>query len=176
MDARLQEMLDHFEIRKTLAQYCHGCDRGDELRMAGVYSEGSWDDHGPLKAPGPEFARVMMRTILSDTTTLYHLLGQSLVRVDGDQAGAETYFFAISQMTREDGVPLCNQLGGRFVDKLVRENGIWKIKHRTAVRDWTISLPIDADWEAKSLRQGQRSNSDPSFEVLGLKHNGIAPG
>ena len=46
MDPRLQEMLDHYEIRKTLAEYCHGCDRCDEPRMAGVYAEGGFDDHG----------------------------------------------------------------------------------------------------------------------------------
>jgi hypothetical protein len=175
MDTRLQEMLDHFEIRKTLSEYCHGCDRGDELRMAGVYTQDSWDDHGSIKAPGPEFASVMMRTILSDTKALFHLLGQSLVKVNGNEAGAETYFFAVSKMTRDDGVLLCNQLGGRFVDKLVRENGAWKIKHRIAVRDWTISLPIEADWGAKALREGERSSADPSFEILGLTHSGESP-
>jgi len=173
MDTRVQEMLDHFEIRKTLGEYCHGCDRGDELRMAGVYSEDSWDDHGPVKAPGPEFARVMMHRILTDTKSLFHLLGQSLIKINGNEAGAETYFFAVSKQARDDGVLLCNQLGGRFVDKLVRENGAWKIKHRVAVRDWSISLPIEADWEARTLTAGERSNADPSFEVLGLTHGGL---
>ena len=64
-------------------------------------------------------------------------------------------------------------MGGRFVDKLVRENGTWKIKHRVAVRDWSISLPIEADWEARTLTEGERSNADPSFEVLGLTHSGV---
>ena len=55
MDSRLQEMLDHYEIRKTLALYCHACDRADEAMMAGVYTgEDSFDDHGHVKAPGPE--------------------------------------------------------------------------------------------------------------------------
>ncbi|RYE55546.1 MAG: hypothetical protein EOP18_05735 [Rhizobiaceae bacterium] len=29
MDPRLQEMLDHYEISKTLNEYCHSCDRCD---------------------------------------------------------------------------------------------------------------------------------------------------
>jgi len=59
MDARIQEMLDHHEIRKTLAEYCHGCDRADEPHMGSVYASDSWDDHGDVKASGDDFARIM---------------------------------------------------------------------------------------------------------------------
>ena len=68
---------------------------------------------------------------------------------------------------------MCNQLGGRFVDKLRREDGRWLIKHRVVVRDWGISLPIEADWTAKSgLQDGRRSGADPSFAALGIVHRG----
>jgi hypothetical protein len=40
MDKRLQELLDHHDIAQTLKEYCHGCDRGDEDRMASVYLAG----------------------------------------------------------------------------------------------------------------------------------------
>lgn len=33
MDERLQEMLDHYEITKTLSEYCHACGRCDEARL-----------------------------------------------------------------------------------------------------------------------------------------------
>src|SRR3974390_288727 len=103
MDPRIQEMLDHHDIKRTLAEYCHGCDRCDEPHMASVYRQESWDDHGHIKAPGPEFARLMTADILRRTQTLSHLLGQSLIKVDGDEAGAETYFLAVFRETH-DGV------------------------------------------------------------------------
>lgn len=63
MDARLQEMLDHHEIRKTLAEYCHACDRADAKLMGSVYTgDDSFDDHGKVRAPGPEYARMMTGT------------------------------------------------------------------------------------------------------------------
>jgi len=174
MDKRLQEMLDHHEIRKTLSEYCHGCDRCDEPRMASVYLRDSWDDHGDVKAPGGEFARIMTKRILETTDSLYHLLGQSLIKVDGDEAGAETYFFAASRSAGKDGVEMCNQLGGRFVDRLRREDGRWRIQNRVVLRDWAISLPVQADWTAHTgLQEGQRSNADPSFAALGLVHSGV---
>lgn len=172
MDKRLQEMLDHFEITRTLNDYCQGSDRCDEQLMASVYHEDSWDDHGIYKGTGPDYSKRMTAAILTTTDSLYHLLGQSIIRVDGDEAGAETYFFAASRSTSEDGVQMCNQLGGRFVDKLKRENGRWLIKHRVVMRDWAISMPVEADWTAHAgLADGQRSNADPAFAVLGRVHS-----
>lgn len=173
MDPRLQKMLDHHEISQVVAEYCHGCDRVDEHHMASVYHPDSWDDHGHLKATGPDFAHAMSRQILRDTKVLTHQLGQTLVTVDGDIAGAETYFFAVSRDTREDGAEMCNQLGGRFVDEMERRDGSWKIKRRTVVRDWGISLKIDHDWtEHAGLIDGSRSNEDPSCAALRRPHSG----
>ena len=169
MNNELQEMLEHHQIRKTLSEYCHGCDRCDVDRMSSVYVEDSWDDHGAVQGSGADFTRIMMSQILTKTNTLSHMLGQSLIRVDGDEAGAETYFLAVSTSTNEQGEKMCNQLGGRFVDKLLRENDRWLIKHRTVLRDWSISSPITSDWTADAgLRGGIRSCGDPSYAVLGL--------
>ena len=32
-DPALQERTDHHQMRATLAEYCHACDRGDEAMM-----------------------------------------------------------------------------------------------------------------------------------------------
>ena len=169
LDDELQEMLDHHRIRKTLSEYCHGCDRCDEGVMSSVYLEDSWDDHGIYQAPGAEFAIQMIASIHDTTDSLFHLLGQSLITVTGDDAAAETYFFAASTSTGEDGKEICNQLGGRFVDKLRRENGRWLIRHRTVVRDWAISLPVEADWTADAgLKRGTRTAADMGAMALGM--------
>lgn len=161
LDDELQEMLDHHRIRKTLSEYCHGCDRCDEAVMSSVYTEDSWDDHGIYQAPGAEFSARMIAAIHETTSSLFHLLGQSLITVTGDEAVAETYFFAASTSDGEDEGEICNQLGGRFVDKLRRENGRWLIRHRTVVRDWAISLPVEADWTVDAgLKRGMRSADD----------------
>lgn len=171
MDPRLQAMLDHHEITQTLAEYCHGCDRCDEAHMSSVYLEDSWDDHGSVKATGAEFARIMTARILRDTETLSHMLGQSLIQVDGDEAGAETYFLAVMRNTNADGQPGCHQLGGRFVDRLVREEGKWRIKERVVIRDWSLSTPVEEDYfAAAQLRDGFRSSADHSYAVLRRRH------
>lgn len=141
--------------------------------MKDVYLEDRWDDHGVFRAPGPEFAHLMTEQVRTTTKSLSHLLGQSLIKVVGDEAGAETYFLAVARTTDDDGVEMCNQLGGRYIDKLYRKNGRWLIKHRCVIRDWSISTPIESDWTAdQGLPDGQRSNADPSFAALGLVHAG----
>jgi ketosteroid isomerase-like protein len=173
MDPRLQELLDHHEIRNLLAEYCNACDRCDEPRMAAVYCDDSWDDHGPRGGRGADFAAAIMAE-MHENEGVSHLLGQSLIRVDGDLAGAETYFLAVIRVAGLEGVEQLSQLGGRFVDRLVREEGGWKIKHRTAIRDWSITLPVDADYVGgQGLTQGSRTGDDPAFAALGLVHSGI---
>lgn len=169
--ARLQTLWDHHEIRELLATYCHGCDRGDETEMASVYAEDSWDDHGPDKCDGREFSRRTVANSARSARLVSHQLGQSLIRVAGDSAGAETYFIAtVVYPPRGDGTrDTINQLGGRYVDTLLREDGAWKVKRRLCVREWSASQPIAADWLASAgFIQGQRGGADVSWEVLGL--------
>lgn len=173
MDDQLQEMLDHHDIRVLLSEYCHACDRHDYLRMADTYHDDSWDDHGNYKMPGKEFAVVAVAANLKDANMVMHHLGQSLINVDGDKAGADTYFLA-SVSTTEGGKEVINQIAGRYVDRLERLDGTWKIKTRICVREWSISLPVDRDWLAgHDFVMGQRSGSDPSYAALGIEHGGL---
>src|SRR3546814_18370667 len=103
IDSRLREMLDHYEITRTLKQYCFACDRGDEARMAAVYLDDSWDEHGVYAARGPDFARILSPAVAEQTDSMLHLLVQSQIRVDGDVARGERYFLAGSRNTGGDG-------------------------------------------------------------------------
>lgn len=175
MDPVLQELLDHHEIRQLLATYCHGCDRGDEVEMASTYAADSWDDHGPRKMEGRRFSIEAVEEIFRTTSLCSHHLGQSLIKVNGDSAGVETYFIATLLYPAEDGSEaetIC-QLGGRYVDTLVRENGRWLIKDRTCVREWSHSHPVSGDWLATAgFAPMHRSGDDPSYAKLGLTHSG----
>ncbi|MCB2061053.1 MAG: nuclear transport factor 2 family protein [Novosphingobium sp.] len=172
-EARLQEMWDHHEIRQLLATYCHGCDRGDEVEMASTYAADSRDDHGPRKMEGRRFSIETVEEALRTTNLVSHQLGQSLITVHGDSAGADTYFIATLLYPGKDGGETIGQLGGRYVDTLVRENGKWLIKDRICVREWSHSHPVTGDWLAEAGFAGmQRGQADPSYAALGLTHSG----
>lgn len=174
MHPRLQELLDHHDIRQLLAAYCHGCDRGDEVEMAGTYARESWDDHGPRKMEGRRFSIETVEESMRTTTVVSHMLGQSSIKVDDDEAGAETYFIATVIYPPRNGNPeTLNQLGGRYVDRLRREDGQWRIAERICVREWSISHPLERDWLAgRGFEETQRGPEDRSYAVLGLTHSG----
>jgi hypothetical protein len=170
----MQEMLEHYRITRLINEYCHGCDRGDELRMAGVYAEDSWDDHGLRKMPGQAYSHEVMKGRAEIDDMISHHLGQTLVRIDGDRAGAETYFVASLRRDDVEGTPMLHQLGGRYVDELIREGGQWKIKKRLTIRDWSITLPIEQDVIAgRQFIAGRADGADPSFAALGVVHSGV---
>jgi hypothetical protein len=101
-------------------------------------------------------------------------LGQSLITVEGDRAGAETFFVAFMRLPGKDGEsPRMNQLIGRFVDRLERVGGKWKIRHRTCVRDTSMTTMIERDdYAAYGFVDATRDNADPGAALLGLAHHG----
>jgi ketosteroid isomerase-like protein len=174
MDARLQEMLDNFEIRKTLAEYCHACDRGDAELMASLYTgDDSFDDHGHVKASGPEYAKVMTGLVLERTTAASHILGQSIINIDGDHAASETTFVAFFRIAGVDREPdRLNQLMGRFVDQFRRIDGKWKIHKRVCVRDTSVTLDVNRDdYAGYAFVEGGRDAGDVGAALLHLAHH-----
>jgi hypothetical protein len=66
-----------------------------------------------------------------------------------------------------------NQLGGRYVDRLVREAGQWRISNRMCIREWSISHPLERDWLAgRGFEETRRGQADHSYAALGLAHSG----
>jgi hypothetical protein len=175
-DPALQELLDHHAIRKTLIAYCNSLDRADELRLADTYTAGSLDDHGIFTGSGSEFAH-FITTGMARHGGSSHMLGQSMITASGETAGAETYFLAVIRQPAVGEPPLdmIHQLGGRYIDRLVREvDGEWRIQKRVVVRDWSISLPVELDLSAGAgMKLGRMNKHDPCFEVLAIDHSGV---
>jgi len=169
VDDKLQRMVDHFEIRELLETYVHAQDRADAEATIDVYHPDSWDDHGPLKDVGPAYAVRATNEILNRWDRCLHLLGQSRIKVTGDAAGAETYFYCTMNRT-EDGRYMLDHMMGRYLDQLERRDGEWRIKQRTCVMDWSHSLPITDDFVGhEAFEKGRRSSEDLSYALLKLE-------
>ena len=66
----------------------------------------------------------------------HHLLGQTIIDLDGDVAFAETYVLCHQISQASDSEPVLNIVASRYVDRLERRDGEWKIASRTAVIDF----------------------------------------
>lgn len=170
MDSRLQRLIDHFEIREVIEAYVDACDRCDTDAVKDVYHLDSWDDHGPMKMPGHEFAEACVRSLVDVWDSCNHLLGQTRIKVDGDSAGAETYFHASATRTTDTGERMLDQMMGRYIDRFERREGEWRIKERRAISEWSTSGPLGEDFMRGDLfLSGNRHPSDIANEVLDLR-------
>ena len=167
-DKRLELLWDHFQIREVIEAYVHGCDRADRDAVADTYHEDSYDHHGPISGPGHQFATDCVQALITVWESCNHLLGQSRINVTGDIAGAETLFFA-SQTRKQDGEMMMDQQKGRYVDRLERRDGIWRIKDRRCIQEWSMTVPLGESFvDRDSFLPGKRSAEDLSYQALGL--------
>lgn len=133
----LRDLRDRIEIGELLARYATALDeRGWDL-LGDVFLPDATCDFGALGRPrGVAEITALVRDTIGDLDATQHLIGNVVVRVDGDEATADCYL--ISQHVRA-GTPGGEHylLGGRYADRVVRTPAGWRIAHRTLHRMWT---------------------------------------
>lgn len=154
-ESRLTELLDKQDISDVIKTYARALDRFDEALVRTVFHPDSQHAHGFVGpssdpslpsspgAPGDFVAYAF--EVLGGHTRTQHLLGNIMIELDGDNAYAETYFSAYHRM-RAKGDPLAAEnaydtemdwlVGGRYIDRFQKRDGVWKISHRTGLTDW----------------------------------------
>lgn len=161
---KLQAMLDDFEIRKVLYRYTRGVDRLDAAMIRSVYHEKSTDDHGTYKGSGADFGDYVVKALAENTEATMHSLNQSIIEVDGDDAQAETYFVAY-HVRLEGGDEYLDRFGGRYLDRLRRHFGQWRIDNRVVVRDWSTTDKIEeSHYKREDFVNGRRDKEDLAYK------------
>jgi len=175
-DAALAEIGDREAIRDCLYRYCRAIDRRDAELLAGVYWPGAMDHHGVFDAPAEQFVPEVMAALAAMDQTM-HMLGNVLIRIEGNLAAVESQFHAYHRIPPGNGpgedVEVEDvHLGGRYLDRMEKRGGEWRIAERTVAYDW-YSRSASAPWPAGAFGLSFAPNlapSDPScplFAALG---------
>lgn len=139
----LRDLVAKEEIRDGLARYVHGNDRNDPELLASVFHPDATFDMGLAKVTGGHFGAAKPAT---STRLGFHLLGQSLIRVDGDRAVSETYLYDVMQ-SNDDGHKVDVIVLARYVDQWERRHGgPFKIADRRIVWDSVRTNTIQATY------------------------------
>jgi hypothetical protein len=163
----IQRLLDEREIRDVLARYCRGVDRADEALVASVYHPDAVDDHGVFRGSGAEFARLIGPTMKQTCDASQHFLGQSSIEIQGDRAHAETYVIAVHRRGDGEDVQL-ETFGARYLDRLSRRAGEWRIDERVVVNEWSrLDRRVTEPALAAQLPHGLRSPDDLAYRTEG---------
>lgn len=169
-DPALQELLNREAIRDCLYRYCRGIDRCDGETLASAYWPGAIDDHVFWRGTVEEFIPWVLPILRSRSQTR-HDITNTLIRFDGAQAYVEAYFNSYERARRKDGQPNDILASGRYLDRMEKRDGEWRIADRRVIMDWFRIYDDSADWErgmfGKSFTLGQRGSDDPSHQLFG---------
>jgi len=134
LEHEIRELWDREAIRQCLHRYARGVDRFDREMILSAFHPDALDEHGKFVGTPDEFADWALRQHSGAHLSHQHCLLNHFCEIDGDTAHAETYFMFVS-MNRQ-GQPLTIG-GGRYVDRLERRDGAWRIAARVCLRDWS---------------------------------------
>lgn len=171
MTDRATEYLDREEIRDLSRRYMRGLDRLDLDLLASVFDDDATVDYGFFRGSARDFVD-FARSALKDHLANHHLIGQMLVVVNGDDAVGEIYFQAFHRIV-EDGGEKDLFISGRYVDRYVKRDGIWKIAFRSEVNDWARTDPAaDTFFQTNTTTlRGARAPEDYSTPFFTAQSN-----
>jgi hypothetical protein len=158
------ELADRLAIAETLALYCRGIDRCDADQLAAAFTPAATIDYGDGSRPVAEVIPGLMAGLGAMRLT-QHNIGNTVMRVIGDTARAETNCVALHIIPAADGeVELV--VGGRYLDRLEKQEGRWRIAERIYVMDWNSTRPATMQLEGGLFdglqRRGARGKDDPA--------------
>jgi hypothetical protein len=188
LTADVQELIDRQKIYHVLTSYCRALDRCDVELMKSVYWADGYDDHGVFAGNAQEFAEFIIRGIQEWFEVTQHAICNIHMELDGTVAHTEAYLIAYHKVAASPGkvegwfgenylrkyAPLVAAgvtqdfiYGGRYVDRLEKRDGIWRIARRTVVMDWNLNQPsteLRDEGMFKTLTTiGRRDREDPAY-------------
>ena len=166
--SEVETLLAKQAITEVLYRYARGCDRADEEALRSCFHPDSVHFHGGFKGLSSDFIDLAMgivRPLKSST----HMISNVMIDLDGDRAVSECHFLAHHRRLKADGAGGEDYfLKGRYLDRLERRAGAWKIVSRTGLHDFERALePADrtlADSPPDQL--GQKKPYDPLYAML----------
>ncbi len=165
LEADIRHLKDRQEILDVIHTLSRGTDRFDVEEVGAAFHEDGFDDHGTwARTPAKEYPEFINKVHDGGSILSLHNLGTHTCEIDGDVAHAETY--VMGAMLNKDGVT-CRLLNGRYLDRLERRDGKWRI----ALRRCTVDVVLVGDsaimqsepFKAFGMIKSARDKSDPTY-------------
>ena len=137
-------LTDEWALLGLANRYAQAVDRRDADALASLFTA-----DGGLDRPGASWrGHEQLRAIVGRLNTLYgstfHTVRNQTVAVDGDSAEGETYCVAMHMMPPADGIQKRMDMGIRYQDRFVRQNGTWLFARRELIVDWVETTQLSA--------------------------------
>ena len=163
-------LCDKQAITEVIYRYARALDRCDLELLRECFHADSTHDHGDFVGNSRDFCGWAIELLLRLTATQHHV-GNILIDLDGDMAHSEAYWVAyhrIPALAGGSGVVAGRGektdlfIGGRYIDRMERRNGTWKIARRVGIHDWQrFEAASDGGFfDSNPTKRGVRSRAD----------------
>lgn len=145
----LTALLEREQILQCLVRLARGEDRRNAEMITQSYWPDSITDYGVFKGDFQAYLDWVVPGAPQIPVT-QHVLGQSYVELEGDSAKVET------QVTSYHRVDMGEEhrdtvIGGRYLDRLEKRDGEWRIAERTMLYDWFQDFGESVDWSQGAM-------------------------
>ena len=127
---------DRLDILDCVNNQSRGHDRHDVELMTSVYHDDGIDEHGPTVKLGPDYGEWANEVHSATFEDHLHNITTHTCEIEGDAAHCESY--VIGSMLARDGKTML-LMGGRYLDRLERRDGAWRIALRRCTIEWALS-------------------------------------
>lgn len=150
-DRLLQQLVDREAIRDCLLRGALGNDLQDAALWKSAYWPDAYEDHAWYQGNAHAFVDETVPMLVNMMDEAWHQVGNMMIQVEGDHARAQTYYFSYCRLKLGDEGRRDLFAGGRYVDKLEKRNGEWRIIERFTKSDWVRNFEDSIDWSASSM-------------------------
>lgn len=158
MEAQVRHLLDRMQILDCIQRYCLAVDRHDSAQIASAFHPDAIDEHGPFTGGPDDLARWANELHEGALVAHTHNITTHGCEISGDVAHAQSH--CLYGLRRKDGQSVA--LGcARYIDRLERREGEWRIALRKTFIEWRGE--IKADMPA-GYQQGRWDRGDASYE------------
>ena len=129
------EVADRQAITDCIYLYSRGMDRADSALLHDVF----WPDaqiHGELYSGGvADFIAFSVAGGLKNWDRMMHLISNSVIRISGSRAVAESYFYGyhVGHAGSAGGDLI---IAGRYLDRFEKRDDAWRFCEKTILFDW----------------------------------------
>jgi hypothetical protein len=134
---RLNHLLDRQDIMDCLVRFARGMDRFDRELMLSAFHADAVIAAGVFVGDPLSLCDWSFKLHEQGQSATHHNMLNHTCEIDGDVAHTETYYLFVGRNRDETNWIA----GGRYVDRLERRNGIWKIALRTNAIEWSGMVP-----------------------------------
>lgn len=153
-------------IRECITRISRATDRIDELLFRSAFHSDAKIHCGEMFDGDADAWIEQVLTHQKKQVQVQHMVGNIQIRIDGDEAVAESYELA-RHKTPIRGEYCDLILAMRTLDRFARRNGEWRIIDRTKLIDWGRIISADESiYEMPGLEKGRRDATDASYALF----------